>query len=203
MSQEIHQAIAHKNVFPPGICNEQITIINTHAGSHGYEALLAIVQMDHPVYHHHPTSYICAPPKQCKPKALSAYFNRYLNYLQLRAYLKNIDTNLNDSSELDDFIDGTLFSVEYCWLIGEDCKSQSPNIFVQFSQNRIVGTLNRLRKDSINQFDPKTRQSFGNNGVQGGKYLLPRFTRTHEPLKPSLKPSATSNLTGKPSQINT
>ena len=35
-SQEIHQAILHKKVFPPGVCDEQITIINTHARGHGY-----------------------------------------------------------------------------------------------------------------------------------------------------------------------
>ena len=40
-----------------------------------------------------------------------AYY-RYLSYLGLRAaYLKNIDTNLDASFKLEDFIDGTPFSV--------------------------------------------------------------------------------------------
>ena len=111
--------------------------------------------MEHPEYHHHPTSYIRAPLKQRKPEALSAYFYRCLNYLPLRAYLKNIHTNLDDSGELDNFIDSTLFSVQYRWLIREDRKSQSPNVLVKFTQNRIVGKLNRLWKDFIDKFDFK------------------------------------------------
>ena len=39
--QEIHQAISHKNVFPVGICDKQITIVNTHACGHGYLSLLS------------------------------------------------------------------------------------------------------------------------------------------------------------------
>ena len=73
-SQEIHQAISHKNVFPSGVCDKQITIVNTNAGGHGYKTLLALIQMDHPIYHHHPSSFIRAPPRQCKTKAVSAYF---------------------------------------------------------------------------------------------------------------------------------
>ena len=137
--------------------------------------------MDHPIYHLHPTSFIRAPPKQQKHEALSAYFYRYTDYLRLRAYLKNIDTNLDAPSELDDFIDGTSHSTQYRRLIREDRKSQSPNILVQFSQNRIVGTLNRLRVDYIDSFTPPTRRPLGNNGVQGGKNLLPRFQRNNRP----------------------
>ena len=120
LSQEIHQAISHKNVFPVGICDEQLTIVNTHANGYGYKALFTIIQMDHPVCHHHPTAYIRAPPKQRKQEALSAYFYCYLEYLRLHAYLKNIDTNLYAPAELDDFIDATHFSPQYCCLICED-----------------------------------------------------------------------------------
>ena len=59
----------------------------------------------------------------------------------------------------------------------EDRKSQLRNVLLQFSQNRIVGTLNRLRVDYIDSFTPNTRRALGNNGVQGGKNLLPRFQR--------------------------
>ena len=55
--------------------------------------------------------------------AMSAYFYRYVEYLRLPAYLKNIDTDLDASSKLDNFVDGTLFPLQYRLLIREDWKS--------------------------------------------------------------------------------
>jgi len=148
-SQQIHQAISSSKVFPTGTCDEQIRIIKSHSGGHGYEALLAIIQLEHPIYHPHPTTAIRNPPRQGKSEALSGYFYRYIDYLQLRAYLKNVDRNLDDTIELDDFLDGTLYRDEFRRLIREDRKSKLPEVLVQFSQNRIVGTLERLKADYI------------------------------------------------------
>ena len=170
----------------------------------GYEALLAIIQMDHPIYHHHPTSFIRAPPRQRKAEALSAHFYRYVDYLRLRVYLKNINTNLsNASSELDDFINVTFFEMQYHCLIREDQKSQSPNVLVQFSQNRIVGTLNRLLANYNDEFKPKERCSLRNNGVQGGKNLLPQFQHIQQ-LHTNAKhmPQRSTTPRSKPSKIN-
>ena len=150
-SQQIHQAISSSKVFPTGTCDEQIRIIQSHSGGHGYEALLSIIQLEHPIYHPHPTTGIRNPPRQAKNEALSGYFYRYLDYLQLRAYLKNIDRNLDDTIELDDFLDGTIHRDEFRRLIREDRKSKLPEVLVQFSQNRIVGTLERLKADYISQ----------------------------------------------------
>ena len=80
--------------IPPGICDEQITIVNTHAGGHGYEALLALIQMDHPIYHLHPTLFIRAPLRQRKTEALSAYIYRYTDYLRLRAFTSRTLTQI-------------------------------------------------------------------------------------------------------------
>ena len=151
-------------------------------------------------------SFICPPPRQQKPEALSAHFYQYINDLRLLAYLKNINTNLDASSELDDFIDSTLFASQYCRLVCEDRKSRSPNVLVQFSQNRIVGTLNRLQANFIDEFDTKPRRSHGNNRVQRGKNLLPRFKRTQRPIRHNAKISKPSTFSttpkGKPSKLN-
>ena len=81
-SQHIHQAISSGKVFPVNTCDEQTRIIKSHSGGHGYEALLAIIQLEHPIYHPHPTTGIRNPPRQGKNEALSGYFYRYLDYLQ-------------------------------------------------------------------------------------------------------------------------
>ena len=160
-SQQIHQAISSGKVFPANTCDEQTRIIKSHSGGHGYEALLAIIQLEHPIYHPHPTTGIRNPPRQGKNEALSGYFYRYLDYLQLRAYLKNVDQNLDDNIELDDFLDGTLHHDEFRRLIREDRKSILPEVLVQFTQNRIVGTLERLKADYITlKHNNRNRQRF-------------------------------------------
>ena len=133
-------------VFAPGTCDEQMTIINTYAAGNRYhEALLAIIQMDLPIYHH-PKTIIQEPPRQKKSKSLSAYFYQYIHYLKLQAYLKDINKNLDLPDKLDNFIDGTIHAAEFQKLIRKDQKAKRTHCY-----STILSKLNCWNPEQIEE----------------------------------------------------
>ena len=148
-SQKVYQAISNDRIFPKGTCDRQRDIINNHYGGRGYEALLAIIRDDLPIYQSNPTKYIRDIPRQNPRETLDRYYFRYVDYLQLRAHLKDITLDLNHKGELDDFIQGTIYSDEFIRLTREDRKSKDPHVLQHFSQSMILNTLNKLQKEDI------------------------------------------------------
>ena len=163
LRQQIHQALLHKNIFPVGTCDEQINILNTHAAGNGYEALLTILQMDHPIYHHCPTTIIRRePPRQKQSEVLNAYYYQYIDYLKLKAYLKDIDKDLDLPDELDDFIDGIVHAAEFQKLIREDQKSKGDPA---------------ANSDCINDIEKHKKRLTLSNIPFRGCNLLPKFNQ--------------------------
>ena len=161
-SQKIYQAISADRIFPKGTCDHQRDIIMNHYGGRGYEALLAIIREDLPLYQPNPTKYIRDPPSQRPRETLDQYFYRYMDYLQLRALLKNITDDLNHKGELDDFIQGTIYADQFMRLTREDRKSKDPLVLQNFSQSMILNTLNKLLKDDILLNTRNTRPTMNN-----------------------------------------
>ena len=63
-SQKVYQAIINEKILPKGTRDRQRDIINNHYGGRGYEALLAIIRDNLPIYQSNPTKYICDIPRQ-------------------------------------------------------------------------------------------------------------------------------------------
>jgi hypothetical protein len=155
-SQKIYQAISNDKVFPKGVCDSQRDIIINHYGGRGYEALLAIIRGDLPIFQSHPSKYIRDVPRQRPRETLDRYYFRYIDYLQLRAHLKDVTTDLNHKGELDDFIQGTLHADTFIRLTREDRKSKDPHVQLQFSQSMILNTLTKILNEDILPNQKKT-----------------------------------------------
>ena len=183
-SQKIYQAISNDKVFPKGVCDFQRDIIINHYGGRGYEALLAIIRGDLPIFQSHPSKYIRDVPRQRPRETLDRYYFRYIDYLQLRAHLKDITMDLNHKGELDDFIQGTLHAETFIRLTREDRKSKDPHVLLQFSQSMILNTLTKILKEDIlpNQKKSSTvvHGSPNTRPVPTSRYRTPRTDR-HTP----------------------
>jgi hypothetical protein len=60
----------------------------------------------HPIFLHHPSTLLHSYPHQ-RDMTLIQYHNTFLDYLQLRAFISNYESSLDDPQELDLFIHRT------------------------------------------------------------------------------------------------
>ena len=148
-SQQIHGALSTNEAFPSGACNKQINMVKSHSGGHGCKAPRGSTQSEHPACHPHPTTGTRNPPRQCSSEALSSCFCQHLDCLQLQAFLKDVNQTLDNKSELEDFIDGTVHKTQIPRLIREDRKSKVSQVQMQFLHHRIAGTLERPCEDCV------------------------------------------------------
>ena len=74
-SHLIHDAVTQKNAFPAGVCNKEIKTSQSHSGSRGCKASLAIIQPDHPNCHSHPAMSTKSPPNQMRSESMRGHFN--------------------------------------------------------------------------------------------------------------------------------
>ena len=96
------------------ICSDKILKRNSNqqgiieqSYGNGYNTLYDIIAPSaYPINSLRPTTIVCAPPIQSPTKSLTRYFHSYRVFMNLRAHLKVISNNLNDSKELDKIIDG-------------------------------------------------------------------------------------------------
>jgi hypothetical protein len=100
MSHPIYRLLQKKDMFPP---ESHIHSIVSQSYGDGYKALKQIIFGPHPAFRDQPATLIITYPKQGKYTLLE-YHSLFLDYLQLRAYISNIDSSLDSSSELDVFI---------------------------------------------------------------------------------------------------
>jgi len=69
------------------------------------------------------------------------YYLRYLDYLGVRAFLEESRSNLNNSGELDKFIEGLCHSKALFRISREDRHSTDPHMVLKFKQGAVVTTL--------------------------------------------------------------
>jgi len=83
---------------------------------------------------------------------------------------------------LEDFLDGTIHKVQFRRLTREDRKSKLPEVQTQFSQHRIVGTLERLYEDIIKpSFGANPRPHINHRNTNNGKPRVPGNSRAPKP----------------------
>lgn len=100
MAGPLHCLLLKRNMFPPG--SRLISIVNS-AENDGYVALKAILFASHPAFCPQPSTLITSYPKQ-RDRSTLEFYKLFIDYLQLRAYICNIDSSLDNESELDIFI---------------------------------------------------------------------------------------------------
>ena len=81
------------------------------------------------------------PPNQSTTETIAQYYLHYLDYLELRAYVEEIRSDLNKSSELDKFIAGTSHSDAIFRISRKERNSKDPHVMQKFGQGAVVTTL--------------------------------------------------------------
>ena len=135
---KIHQALSKDGIFPSG-CSFLSEISRGYG--QGYDLLLKIIQTGHPSYNEYTSTLLGNRPTQSLADSLESYLDKYLDWLQLRAYLEDNPNNLNHPSELDNFLHGLQHGLEYLRLTHKERRSTDPIIQQKYSQGQIVGTL--------------------------------------------------------------
>ena len=101
----------------------------------------ARILAQHPVNSTCPTIMIRSPPVQLSSQNFGQYFINYFDYMTMRGYLQNNSTNLNDTNELDQFIDGYIHSMKLFHISRDDRKSLDLVMLQWFLQGTLINTL--------------------------------------------------------------
>ena len=107
MKQPIYRLLTRTDMFPK---NSRVIHAVTAANGDGYAALKNILLQAHPVFHDHAATWIRQYPYQVHPDSLLQYRSRFMDFLELRANLRDIESSLDDPHELEIFIHGALYS---------------------------------------------------------------------------------------------
>mmetsp|Transcript_6983 Transcript_6983/g.10601 ORF Transcript_6983/g.10601 Transcript_6983/m.10601 type:complete len:332 (+) Transcript_6983:601-1596(+) len=75
----------------------------------GYCALKLIINCSHPVYYNQPSTLVKTYPRQ-RDQSLIQYYQAFVDWQQLRAFISDIDKTLDDPSEIDIFLDNVKYS---------------------------------------------------------------------------------------------
>ena len=96
----IHRILSNKDMFPAE--SSYKAIVDACPGD-GYHALKSILLHVHPAFQPEPATLIASYPYQRELSFLQ-YHQLFNDFLQLRAYIQNYDSSLDNSAELDVFI---------------------------------------------------------------------------------------------------
>jgi len=184
MRQAVYRVLQRHDMFPPPSRFHHI-VSNCHGD--GYTALKNILFHCHPAFHPQPSIMIKSYPSQGR-ESLLQYYNAFLDFLQMRAYIANIDTSLADKNELDLFINGTRYSA-YLNRVTREERTQS-TLQHRYAPGQIVETLESflMQPDSPTMLDdrhaPQTHRSQDSRPTfprppQPSRSSYPRPTRVH------------------------
>ena len=110
-------------------------------GVKGYNALGQIVRLHHPDFIHFGEGLVTTRPYQRKGMDLQQYFNEYVDWLEMRAYVENIPYNLNVYTEMTAFIKLAYWGDQLLKETRKDRKDTDPKTRELFTQDNIVSTL--------------------------------------------------------------
>lgn len=100
-------AIRSEKVIPESCERMRQTMLNYSNGK-GYETLYALINRTHPNSMRHPHDLISQHPRQKEKEYLETYYFRYIDFLQLRAFLSDQPGSLDNKHEVSSFIQGTI-----------------------------------------------------------------------------------------------
>ena len=106
MSNPMHRMLSQKDMFPS---KSRLHEIVRSCRGDGYKALKAILMKLHLIFYDQPSTLIRVYPSQ-GDLTMRQYHELFLDFLQLRAFIMNIDKDLDSSDELDIFIANAKYS---------------------------------------------------------------------------------------------
>jgi len=106
MSAPIFRLLSKKEMFPR---DSRLASIVRSCDGDGYRALKAVIFSSHPAFFDQPSTLITAYPRQRELTTL-AYYQVFVDYQQLRAFIADTNLTLDNPSELDIFIKNLRYS---------------------------------------------------------------------------------------------
>ena len=110
--------------------------------SRGHCTIFRILSLDHPMQSMHPHLLIKAPPTQLVSETVAKYFQHYLDFIHLRAFLEENNRNLNEETELDKFFASLIHSQRIFIIFQEERISNNSMVQQKFTQGAIVNIIN-------------------------------------------------------------
>ena len=138
MTQPLFRLLQKPEMFPKD--SKCIQIIQQCYGD-GYSALKQIIFRSHPVFHEQPATLLTSYPQQLNSPLLK-YHALFMDHLQLRAFVFNIDSSLDDKHELDIFINRTRFN-EFLNRVTREERTQA-SLRYKYSSSQICETLEKF-----------------------------------------------------------
>ena len=150
----LHRLLMKPNMFPP---NSRLRAIVQASDDDGFIALKAIIFESHPAFYPQPSTLIIAYPMQ-RELSILAFYKTFNDYLQLRAYIMDVDSDLDSEAELDIFINNCKHGV-YLNRLTRDARRIASEKY-KFQGEQLVETLTKclLNPDSpaiIEQHRPR------------------------------------------------
>lgn len=119
----------------------------------GYHALKSIMQYVHPVFDNNPARLVKTFPSQ-RDLDLLVYYQIFQDFLQLRAFIMNITTNLEDKNTLDIFLDNLKHS-DFIHRVTRE-ERHNPATRHKYTGSQIVDTLQAF----LNSSDSPTNKHY-------------------------------------------
>lgn len=190
----LYEALQSEKVIPESCVQMRQTMVNYQSGS-GYETIYALISMTHPHHLRYPHDLIKIPPFQRPDERLESYYFRYIDFLSLRAFLKNIPGSLDDRDEVSSFIHGAVEREELRRKTDVERKSSLPEDQEKYKSGALLRTL-QVYVNEINR---------ERGGARRGKHItIPAHrsnTRRHP--RPRDSPSNKSSSTSPTSSLTT
>ena len=178
MTQPLFRLLQKSDMFPRD--SKCVSIVQQCYGD-GYKALKQILFQSHPVFHDQPATLITRYPTQ-RDFSLLKYYSLFLDYLQLRAFISDIDSSLDESHELDIFINGTKYNIFLNRVTRDERKLVS--LRHKYTSAQIVETLETYlnEPDSPMLQEPATATSPHGATTAASWLATAASTSTREPI---------------------
>ena len=180
MKQPLYRLLSQKDMFPTG---SRIPALVESCNGDGYAALKTILFKAHPVFHDQPSTFITQYPRQ-RTLSMNQYYQLFKDYLQLRAFVMNMDSSLDNAGEIDIFIKNSRYP-EFLNRVTRDERRLAVNA-PKYQGRQLLETLNRflMAPDSpaIADSAPAKSTSTTNKGKPAAK---PSFARRKTAAAPA------------------
>ena len=140
-SNVIFRYLSSDKMFPAG---SPLRDVVAASRGDGYRALKQIIYGVHPAFHRTPGILVSGPPTQGSDSILQ-YVLRFNDYLQLRAYIQNIASSIEDPDQRDLLFHGAKHSDYIIKMARADLRD--PNLAHKFTANHLVETLQAYLKE--------------------------------------------------------
>ena len=153
MAQPLFRLLQKDGMFP---ADSKLNSIVQQCFGDGYAALKQILFASHPVFHDQPSTLIRSYPTQ-RNYTLHKYHSMFADFLQLRAFISDIDSSFDDTSNIDVFISGTTHQ-EFLNRCTRDERRSAANAH-KYTAAQIVETLETYLMEPDSPTRRPTRQT--------------------------------------------